>query len=207
MTSTSREAATVAPTALPAASRVGVRSDETAASGWIRSCTRSWPTSGAGHSPTTSTLRCTTTATGRSATPTTTSSSNKSTDGGETWIGPTRVNNDRSDTPSNRDCGRRASSVSAFGTGAASCPAAGTGNDQWFPWITINTDGDINVTFHDRRLDTTSPAGVGPCPRARRWWGTTSFGSGARAADHVDADGAPVDDRPGSGRGEAVCRA
>ena len=44
----------------------------------------------------------------------------KSTDGGETWIGPTRVNNDRSDTPPNRDCGRRASSVSAFGTGAAS---------------------------------------------------------------------------------------
>lgn len=91
----------------------------------------------------------------------------KSTDGGETWIGPTRVNNDRSDTPPNRDCGRRASSVTAFGAGAASCPEAGTGNDQWFPWVTINTDGDINVTFHDRRLDTTSPAGVGPWPTSK----------------------------------------
>ena len=30
----------------------------------------------------------------------------KSTDGGATWIGPTRVNNDPSTTPANRDCGR-----------------------------------------------------------------------------------------------------
>ena len=30
----------------------------------------------------------------------------KSTDGGATWIGPTRVNNDRSTTPTNRDCRR-----------------------------------------------------------------------------------------------------
>jgi hypothetical protein len=101
----------------------------------------------------------------------------KSTDGGITWIGPTRVNDDRSETPANRDCGRRVNSVRATtptatdplnrGNGAADCPAAGTGNDQWFPWITIDRSGQLNVTFHDRRLDTTSPVGVGPWPTSK----------------------------------------
>jgi len=88
----------------------------------------------------------------------------KSTDGGTTWIGPTRVNNDRSDTPANRDCGRNPNSVSG---NSALCPAAGTGNDQWFPWVTIDTSGHLNVTFHDRRLDTTSPIGSGPWPTSK----------------------------------------
>jgi hypothetical protein len=91
----------------------------------------------------------------------------KSTDGGTTWIGPTRVNNDRSETPANRDCGRRASSTRSFGAGAANCPATATGNDQWFPWVTIDRSGELNVTFHDRRLDTSSPAGVGPWPTSK----------------------------------------
>ena len=102
----------------------------------------------------------------------------KSTDGGETWIGPTRVNNDPSATPANRDCGRNANSTTGDNT---QCPAAGTGNDQWFPWVTINTDGVLNVTFHDRRLDTTSPAGSGPWPTSKTvvgnylvwFWGAT----------------------------------
>jgi hypothetical protein len=88
----------------------------------------------------------------------------KSTDGGETWIGPTRVNNDPSTMPADRDCGRNANSTSG---NSALCPAAGTGNDQWFPWVTINTDGVLNVTFHDRRLDTTSPVGAGPWPTSK----------------------------------------
>jgi hypothetical protein len=41
------------------------------------------------------------------------------------------------------------------------------GADQWFPWVTINTDGVLNVTFHDRRLDTSSPAGTGPWPTSK----------------------------------------
>ena len=102
----------------------------------------------------------------------------KSTDGGETWIGPTRVNNDPSTMPANRDCGRNPNSTVGDST---LCPAAGTGNDQWFPWVTINTDGVLNVTFHDRRLDTTSPVGAGPWPTSKTvvgnylvwFWGTT----------------------------------
>jgi hypothetical protein len=102
----------------------------------------------------------------------------KSTDGGATWIGPTRVNNDPSATPADRDCGRTPNSTSGNNT---ACPVAGTGNDQWFPWVTINTDGELNVTFHDRRLDTTSPVGVGPWPTSKTavgnylvwFWGAT----------------------------------
>src|SRR5205823_2899768 len=88
----------------------------------------------------------------------------KSTDGGVTWIGPTRVNNDPSTTPADRDCGRNPNSI---GGNSASCPAAGTGNDQFFPWITLNQQGDLNVTFHDRRLDTTSPIGGGAWPTSK----------------------------------------
>src|SRR5436190_7358365 len=88
----------------------------------------------------------------------------KSTDGGVTWIGPTRVNNDPSTTPADRDCGRNPDSI---GGNSASCPAAGTGNDQFFPWITLNQQGDLNVTFHDRRLDTTSPIGGGAWPTSK----------------------------------------
>ncbi|MFL5929456.1 MAG: sialidase family protein [Gaiellaceae bacterium] len=88
----------------------------------------------------------------------------KSTDGGVTWIGPTRVNNDPSTTPANRDCGRNTNSIRG---NAANCPAEGTGNDQFFPFISINQKGDLNVTFHDRRLDTTSPVGTGAWPTSK----------------------------------------
>src|SRR5256714_3808969 len=88
----------------------------------------------------------------------------KSTDGGATWIGPSRVNDDRSTTPANRDCGRNPNSIRG---NSALCPAGGTGNDQWFPWVTIDQRGNLNVTFHDRRLDTTSPVGSGPWPTSK----------------------------------------
>jgi len=74
----------------------------------------------------------------------------KSNDGGSSWIGPTRVNNDASGTPANRDCGF---------VGQPACPAnTHTGNDQWWPWVDISDQGDINVMFKDRRLDTNSVA-------------------------------------------------
>jgi len=88
----------------------------------------------------------------------------KSTDGGTTWIGPTRVNDDPSRSPSvategGRDCGRIVGRV---------CPptAPNFGNDQWFPWIDISDTGALNVVFYDRRLDTNSTAGEWPTSRA-----------------------------------------
>lgn len=88
----------------------------------------------------------------------------KSTDGGVTWIGPTRVNNDPSTAPANRDCGRNTNSI---GGNSAACPATGTGADQFFPFVTMSTDGMLNVTFHDRRLDTSSPVGSGAWPASK----------------------------------------
>jgi hypothetical protein len=84
-------------------------------------------------------------------------------DGGSTWIGPTRVNDDPSRAPTiaegTRDCGRIVGRV---------CPATAPafGNDQWFPWIDIGPRGDLNVVMHDRRLDTNSTAGEWPASRA-----------------------------------------
>src|SRR3954468_23670450 len=85
-------------------------------------------------------------------------------DGGTTWIGPTRVNDDPSRAPDlategGRDCGRIFGRV---------CPptAPNFGNDQFFPWIDISDKGDVNVVFHDRRLDTNSTAGEWPESRA-----------------------------------------
>jgi hypothetical protein len=88
----------------------------------------------------------------------------KSTDGGNTWIGPTRVNDDLSTTPANRDCGRNPDSIVG---NSANCPAAGTGNDQFFPFISINQKGALNLSFQDRRLDTTSPIGSGEWPTSK----------------------------------------
>ena len=88
----------------------------------------------------------------------------KSTDGGVTWIGPTRVNDDPSSMPANRDCGRNPNSIRG---NSAGCPAAGTGNDQFFPWVTITSRGDLNVTFHDRRLDTFTGVGEGAWPTSK----------------------------------------
>jgi hypothetical protein len=89
-------------------------------------------------------------------------------DGGATWIGPTRVNDDPSrpatlpNPPTGeggRDCGRIVGRI---------CPtsAPNFGNDQWFPWIDISDKGDLNVVFSDRRLDTTTTAGEWPTSRA-----------------------------------------
>ncbi|OLB88992.1 MAG: hypothetical protein AUI15_26950 [Actinobacteria bacterium 13_2_20CM_2_66_6] len=85
-------------------------------------------------------------------------------DGGTTWIGPTRVNDDPSRQPDvategGRDCGRIAGRV---------CPATAPsfGNDQWWPWIDISNKGDLNVVFYDRRLDAASTTGEWPTSRA-----------------------------------------
>jgi hypothetical protein len=88
----------------------------------------------------------------------------KSTDGGVTWIGPTRVNDDRSNTPANRDCGRNTNSI---GGNRANCPEQNYGADQFFPFITIDNKGNLNVSFHDRRLDTDSPVGAGAWPTSK----------------------------------------
>ena len=85
----------------------------------------------------------------------------KSINGGATWIGPTRVNDDPSPQPANRNCGR------GGGNPACPAPAAGTGNDQFWPWVDINNRGDLNVGFHDRRLDTDSVASEWPTSRFR----------------------------------------
>jgi hypothetical protein len=102
----------------------------------------------------------------------------RSTDGGVTWIGPTRVNNDRSTAPTAanangdpafarqgaRDCGRNEGTVAGRQAG---CAENNFGADQWFPWVTIDTRGNLNVTFHDRRLDTDSPVGSGAWPTSK----------------------------------------
>ncbi|HLF27620.1 MAG TPA: sialidase family protein [Anaerolineae bacterium] len=91
----------------------------------------------------------------------------KSTDGGSTWIGPTRVNNDNSQLTagtdfagdSGRDCLRPEGSIGYGGVipPAIAAPCLGDfGADQWWPWVDIGEDGELNITFHDRRLDTNS---------------------------------------------------
>jgi hypothetical protein len=83
----------------------------------------------------------------------------KSTNGGVSWAGPTRVNNDPSATPALRDCGRG---------GRPACPAGvHTGNDQIFPWLDISKKGWIHGAWQDRRLDTTSPVGAGEWPTSK----------------------------------------
>lgn len=77
-------------------------------------------------------------------------------DGGSSWIGPTRVNNDPSRPPVDRDCG----------VDDPGC-AETFGNDQWFPWVDVSERGDINVNFYDRRLDTASTASEWPTSRQR----------------------------------------
>lgn len=119
----------------------------------------------------------------------------KSTNGGSSWVGPTRVNDDRSVAPPNRD--------DPAGTG-------NFGNDQWWPWADIGRGGTLAVGFNDRRLDQDSIAHEWPTSRQRPgnylvWF----WGAGCRV-DHADsreclADGAatipqptgPVD--PGAG--------
>ncbi len=102
----------------------------------------------------------------------------KSLDGGSTWIGPTRVNNDRSQLTagpdqfgfgSGRDCLRPPGSIGFGGTSANpfSGPCDGSfGADQWWPWVDINDFGHLNIIFHDRRLDVNSVLGEWPTSRA-----------------------------------------
>lgn len=88
----------------------------------------------------------------------------KSNDGGLTWLGPTRVNDDPSRQPTiaegTRDCGRIVGRV---------CPstALNFGNDQWFPWIDISPSGKLFAVWEDRRLDTTTTASEWPGSRQR----------------------------------------
>jgi hypothetical protein len=101
----------------------------------------------------------------------------KSTNGGSTWIGPTRVNDDRSQLTAGtdilgntgRDCLRPPGSI-GFGTipPALTEPCRGDfGNDQWWPWVDINEFGHVNVLFHDRRLDGGSVPHEWPTSRNR----------------------------------------
>ena len=83
----------------------------------------------------------------------------KSVNGGTTWRGPTRVNNDPSGQPANRSCPR---------TGTGACPTnVHTGNDQFFPWLDIGPTGDIQAGWQDRRLDSSSTASEWPTSRSR----------------------------------------
>ena len=89
-------------------------------------------------------------------------------------------------------------------SGSASVPAdVHTGNDQWFPWLDISWRGWMHGTWQDRRLDTTSPVGVGEWPTSKTrqgnyiawYWGgrcrTTQTGpvdqSSGRQCVHPDA--------------------
>lgn len=118
----------------------------------------------------------------------------KSTNGGSTWIGPTRVNDDRSVAPPDRDA-----------------PTMGDfGNDQWWPWADIGRNGTLAVGFNDRRLDRDSTAHEWPMSRQRPGNYLVWFWGAGCEVDRPDsreclADGAapipqptaPVD--PGSG--------
>jgi hypothetical protein len=97
----------------------------------------------------------------------------KSTDAGTTWIGPTRVNNDRSQVPADFD--RTCPPVvdtdpTTPGTQPGpnpDCPPTQVfGNDQWWPWVDINNKGHLNVAFKDRRLDVDSVNHEWPTTRA-----------------------------------------
>ena len=89
----------------------------------------------------------------------------KTTNGGSTWTGPTRVNDDRSVPPPDRDD-----------------PTPGDfGNDQWFPWIDVDAAGTLAVSFYDRRLDEDSVAHAWPTSRERPGnYLTWRFGAGCR---------------------------
>ena len=92
----------------------------------------------------------------------------RSTDGGMTWVGPTRVNNDRSSLGGvSRSCtSPRPAPAPPRATDDPRC-ANDFGNDQWFPWLDISNKGVLAVGFHDRRLDTDSTAIEWPTSRQR----------------------------------------
>ena len=112
----------------------------------------------------------------------------KSIDGGTSWIGPTRVNDDRSVAPPDRDCGRVDGNLPTLAGVTAQCQAgANYGNDQWFPWVDISDDGDVNVVFHDRRLDTDSTASEWPGSRQRAGNYLAWFWGGVCRVDKADS--------------------
>lgn len=77
----------------------------------------------------------------------------KSIDGGSTWIGPTRVNNDRSSLGAvSRDCARPPGTIGFPGPTNPAC-RGDFGNDQWWPWVDIGQRGELNIVMKDRRLD------------------------------------------------------
>ena len=91
----------------------------------------------------------------------------KSIDGGSTWIGPTRVNDDRSALTVSRDCTvPRPPPAPPRPTDDPGC-LGNFGNDQWWPWVDISPGGDLVVTFKDRRLDTDSVLHEWPASRQR----------------------------------------
>jgi hypothetical protein len=101
----------------------------------------------------------------------------KSTNGGSTWVGPSRVNNDRSQLTAGtdilgntgRDCLRPPGSIGFIQIPPELTePCQGDfGNDQWWPWVDINNAGHLNIIFHDRRLDGASTAHEWPTSRNR----------------------------------------
>ena len=128
----------------------------------------------------------------------------KSTDGGATWVGPTRVNDDRSALTGSRD------DVDNDGD---------FGNDQWFPWMDVSSSGQLAFGFNDRRLDRDSTASEWPMSRSRPGnYLTWFFGAGcrvehgrlarlrrARGAGDPAADGAdPAGQRAAAGPGRPV---
>ena len=122
----------------------------------------------------------------------------KSIDGGTNWVGPTRVNDDRSVAPPDRDCGRNDGFLPTLAKVNAECTAgANFGNDQWFPWVDISEDGDVNVVFHDRRLDTDSTGSEWPTSRQRPgnylgwFWGGVCRVSTADSRDCVAPTAGP----------------
>ena len=89
----------------------------------------------------------------------------RSTDGGRTWMGPTRVNTDASTPPPNFECDNPfvpAAQQVSCGSGAPRF-----GNDQWFPWIDVSNRGVLAGGFHDRRLDPDSTKSEWPGSRQR----------------------------------------
>ena len=103
----------------------------------------------------------------------------RSTDGGRTWIGPTRVNSDPSTPPEDRDCSPTTGTPPQPNP---ACPVTTAfGNDQWFPWMDVSSSGVLAGGWHDRRLDRDSVRSEWPGSRQRRgnylaWF----FGSGCR---------------------------
>jgi hypothetical protein len=100
----------------------------------------------------------------------------RSTNGGSSWVGPTRVNDDRSVPPAvGRGCGTGPTCNGNFG------------NDQWFPWIDLNEDGTLAVAFYDRREDEDSTAHAWPTSRTRAGnYLTWRWGAGCEIEDAGD---------------------